>query len=115
MQQASYTHESISLTILLLVVASCARAFVVAGSYILYTLHTEGFVLVYWPDEECMSVVASSRVTGSHEVGDECTVTMQRKTYSGRIAATGMYVCVNLFIIIKKNCANACLISLHLH
>ena len=56
-----------------------------------YAPHTGGFVLVYWP-EECLSVIASSCVSDDHTVGDMCEVTMQKKTYSGRIAATGMWV-----------------------
>ena len=45
-------------------------------------------MLVYWPEEDCISVVAGSYVSGNQQAGSTCTVSMQ-KTYSGQIAATG--------------------------
>ena len=46
-------------------------------------------MLVYWPEEDCVSVVGGARVSGDQQVGSMCTVTIQRKTYSGRVAAAG--------------------------
>ena len=46
-------------------------------------------MLVHWPEEECMSVVAGSHVSGNQEAGSTCTVSMQKRTYSGQVAATG--------------------------
>ena len=52
----------------------------------------ETFVLVYWPEEECVSVVAGPRVSGDHQVGGMCAVSIRRKAYFGKVAATGKYV-----------------------
>ena len=36
-----------------------------------------------------MSVVAGSYVSGNQQAGSMCTVSMQKRTYSGQVAAAG--------------------------
>ena len=46
-------------------------------------------MLVYWPEEDCVSVVAGPRVSGDREVYSVCTVSIERRQCSGQVAATG--------------------------
>ena len=47
------------------------------------------FVLVFWEQEDSVSVVPSARVKGDLIVGEECEVIIQQKAYCGRVTATG--------------------------
>jgi len=49
----------------------------------------KNFVLVHWPEEDCVSVVPVARVSGDQQVGSSCTVHIRGKTYTGQVAATG--------------------------
>ena len=46
-------------------------------------------MLVYWPEEDCVSIVAGLRVSGGRQVHSVCTVFIQKRQYSGQVAATG--------------------------
>ena len=56
--------------------------------------NAERFFLVYWPDEEAVSVVKESDVIESHiqtlGEGMECSVEIRGKEFFGVIAAAGM-------------------------
>lgn len=58
-----------------------------------YLFIDELFVLVYWPEEDCVSVVAGTRVTGNQHIGTKCKVSIQNKHYTGQVAATGKCAC----------------------
>lgn len=49
----------------------------------------EQFILVYWPDEDCVSVVSEESVEGTNDMGEPCAVKLGKKVYSGRTAAIG--------------------------
>ena len=50
---------------------------------------TDSFSLVYWPDEECVSVVSPSAIVTEAGVGEECRVKIKGVFYTGKVAATG--------------------------
>lgn len=50
---------------------------------------TEQFILVYWMDEESVSVVDEESVEGVKAVGEMCSVKLGKTSYSGKTAAVG--------------------------
>ena len=48
-------------------------------------------VLVYWSDEESVTVIPSNLEESSGQVGSEWSVTVGKATYHWRIAAVGKY------------------------
>ena len=46
---------------------------------------------MFWPDEECVTVVGEDLVEGARVVGETCSVKLGKKLYSGRTAALGEY------------------------
>ena len=59
-------------------------------------LFTEMYVLVYWPDEECTSIVRQTAVIvppmAKQAVGCVCTVKIGRTKCDGRIAGIGKFI-----------------------
>ena len=51
--------------------------------------------LVYWPEEDSVSVVPVENVQEKCEVGKECEVKLGRKCYKGKVCAIGK-LCLKL-------------------
>ena len=54
------------------------------------------FLLVYWIQEESVSVLECRKVTGSTTVGSESEVKLGKTVYPVKIAAAGMQMCMNV-------------------
>ena len=63
----------------------------------------ETFVLVYWPEEDCVSVVPGARVSGDHQSGTDCSVIIRKKEYTGQVAATGKCIRILTCRHVKNN------------
>ena len=59
----------------------------------LYLSSSERFVLVLWPEENAVTIVAEGNIVDPSVlgVGDSCRVKMGRKTYQGQVALIGEY------------------------
>ena len=55
---------------------------------------TDDHALVYWPEEDCISVVKNSGMLDSSPpvAGASCQVRVGKKTYAGAILKIGMFV-----------------------
>ena len=62
----------------------------------------EEFCLVFWPEEEQVSVVAKSRLLEGNAVGDTCSVRVRRAVHKGSILAIGKYPFSCLFPVVLQ-------------
>ena len=49
----------------------------------------ESYLLVYWEEEDAVSVIATHQVEGEPKQGELCKVKIKRKMYTGRVASIG--------------------------
>lgn len=71
---------------------NCGSALLLrAAIFALFIL--EQCILVYWIEEDSLTVVEEDRVDGVHSVGEMCGVKCGKNVYKGKIAATGKTCC----------------------
>ena len=69
--------------------------------YCILSTYIERFFLVYWEEEEMVSVHPKRELLdGVGTVGEWCTVFFQKKPFKGKVAAIGMYTFVVSYRII---------------
>ena len=61
--------------------------------------HTVEFSLVYWPEEQQVSMVARSRLDGGAAVGDVCSLKLGRSKHQGKVIEIGRF---NILEVIKN-------------
>ena len=59
--------------------------------------------VVHWPKEDCVSIVPGTRVSGDHQVGTDCSMTIRSREYTGQVAATGKCIQVLLHVGMLRN------------
>ena len=53
--------------------------------------HTVEFCLVFWPEEQQVSVVARSRLDGGATLGDTCSLKLWRSKHQGKVIGIGKF------------------------
>ena len=53
--------------------------------------HTVEFFLVYWPEEQQVSMVARSILDGGTAVGDVCSLKLGRSKHQGKVIEIGRF------------------------
>ena len=69
-------------------------------------------MLVYWVKEGSVSVLAVDDVTGDNAVGSEGTIKLGQTCHPVRVAAVGMYICINSTYVCACMCI-LCYVYIH--
>ena len=72
---------------------NCLSFKIVCVTRVIGFRRAQSCTLVFWPEENSVTVLSSTKVTTSQEnglqVGDDCTVMFGKSPYNGKVAALG--------------------------